>query len=168
MAETEARLRALGLVLPPPTPTHFSYLPALKHGNVVYVAGQIPKISADRLVATGLLGKDVDDAAARDAVRLCVLHALSWVAHLVDGHLDEVEQILRVNYFFQVGDGGGHRMSEFADVGSSLLVALFDARGSHPRSVVGVRELPRNAPVLINMDVAIRTSNSTGLAEQAG
>ena len=151
----DARLQALGLALPQLTPTHFSYLPALRHGSTVYVAGQIPKLSVDQLLVQGAVGEQVAEAQARESVQLCVLHALSWVAHHAHGSLDAVEQILRVNYFFQVGERASTRLSAIADAGSELLVAIFGSQGRHPRSVMGVRELPRNAPVLISMDVAL-------------
>ncbi|MBD9429490.1 RidA family protein [Achromobacter sp. ACM03] len=157
----DARLQALGLALPQPTPTHYAYLPALRHGSTVYVAGQIPKLSADQLLVQGAVGEQVGEAAAREAVRLCVLHALSWVAHHAQGSLDAVEQVLRVNYFFQVGERASTRLSAIADTGSELLVAIFGRQGEHPRSVIGVRELPRNAPVLVSMDVALTAADSS-------
>lgn len=157
MTDADSRLKALGLVLPPPTPTHFSYLPALRHGSTVYVAGQIPKLTADSVLVQGAVGVEVGEAEARVAVRLCVLHALSWVSHLAGGSLTSVEQVLRVNYFFQVGERGSARLSAIADTGSELLAVLFGAGGPHPRSVIGVRELPRNSPVLISMDIALAT-----------
>lgn len=151
------RLQALGHELPAPTGTQFDYLPASRHGRTVYVAGQIPKVAERRLLAYGILGKEVDQDLAIRSTQLCVLHALAWVRSLV-GSLDEnVERILRVNFFFQVPEETFGSMSEIADAGSRLLVAaLGEERGRHPRSVIGVRELPRNAPVLIDMDVAVR------------
>lgn len=150
------RLARLGLSLPAPTPTVFSYRPALRYGNVVHVAGQIPKVGVDRLSVTGSLGRDVPEEDAAAATRLCILHALAWVAHCAGGHLETVDQILRVNYFFQVPEGGFGRISQVADAGSNLLTELFEAKGQHARSVIGVRELPRCSPVLIDMDVAVR------------
>lgn len=155
MSSISERVKALGLELPPPTPTHFSYLPALRHGNTVYVAGQIPKISADTLLAYGVVDEDVLEPAAREAVRLCVLHALAWVAHHAQDDIQAVDQVLRVNFFFQVGASASQRLSAIADAGSELLVDVLGQRGAHPRSVIGVKELPRNAPVLLNMDVAL-------------
>lgn len=156
MTDADFRLKALGLALPQPVPTHFAYLPALRHGHTVYVAGQIPKLTADTLLVQGAVGGVVSEAQACEAVRLCVLHALSWVSHLAGGSLRSVEQVLRVNYFFQVGEPSSARLSAIADTGSELLVALFGTAGAHPRSVVGVRELPRHAPVLVSMDVALK------------
>lgn len=149
------RLRRGGFELPEPTATHYDYLPAVLHGNTVFIAGQIPKISADRLMVCGVLGRDVDSDLAREATQLCVLHALSWVQALTFGLESTVAQILRVNYYFQVPPGGYGQMSDVADAGSQLLAEALGNRGRHARSVIGVSELPRNSPVLIDMDVAI-------------
>lgn len=158
----EQRLRALGHVLPEPTATHYAYLPALCHRGTVHVAGQIPKLSADRLMAYGRLGEaGVPDALGAEATRLCILHALSWVRHY-GGTLGAVEQILRVNYFFQVPTSGYPGMSAMADAGSMLLMEAFGKAGRHPRSVIGVATLPRDAPVLVDMDVALRPESFPG------
>lgn len=155
MPNADERLRALGLALPPPTPTLFSYAPAIRYRDTVHVAGQIPKTGADTLLAQGVVGESVGAGLGREAVRLCVLHALAWVRDLAGGTLAGVDRVLRVNYFFQVGRDRG-RWSELADEGSELLVAVFGDRGRHPRSVIGVSELPRNAPVLVDLDIALR------------
>lgn len=150
------RLRALGHELPSPAATHFDYLPASRYGQTVFVAGQIPKVTDSSLLAYGVVGKDVEQDLAIRATQLCVLHALAWIRSLA-GNLDEnVERILRVNFFFQVPEESFGGMSQIADAGSQLLAAVLGPRGRHPRSVIGVRELPRNAPVLIDMDVAVR------------
>jgi len=154
MHKVDERLRELGLALPLPTATLFSYVPAIRYRDTVHVAGQIPKTSADTLLVQGVVGDSVNEADARAAVKLCVLHGLAWVAHHAGGTLDAVEQVLRVDYFFQAGRSRGG-LSMLADEGSELLIALFGDAGRHPRSVIGVSELPRNAPVLVSMDIAL-------------
>lgn len=153
--EAVARLRREGYALPTPTETHYDYLPAVLSGKSVAVAGQIPKLSVDTLMAYGVLGVDVGGELAKEATRLCVLHALSWV-HRLSGGLDStVAQVLRVNYYFQVAPEPYREMSTIADAGSQLLAIALGTRGRHARSVIGVKELPRNSPVLIDMDVAL-------------
>ena len=155
MSAIERRLAELGLALPRANPTVYAYQPAIRHGNLIYLAGQIPKVNADTLVCTGRLGDAVGLDEAIVAMRACVLNALAWIDELTRTDQAQVVQILRMNYFFQVADGHGLSLSRIADAGSELLVAIFGDRGRHPRSVIGVAELPRNSPVLINMDLAV-------------
>ena len=50
---------------------------------------------------------------------------------------------------------GGEAISEIADAASSLLVAIFRDAGRHPRSVLGVTQLPQSAPVLIELTLEL-------------
>ena len=123
---------------------------------MVYVGGQIPKTADDQLSVYGVLGREVSEADAAVAAQLCILNAMAWVSHLSKRGLDDVEQVLRLTYYFQVPEGGFGRMSQVADAGSSLLEQILGDKGQHVRSVIGLRELPRNSPVMIDMDIAMR------------
>jgi enamine deaminase RidA (YjgF/YER057c/UK114 family) len=46
------------------------------------------------------------------------------------------------------------------DAASNLLSELFGERGRHARSAVGVSELPRTAPVEIEMVIAVRAKGT--------
>jgi len=156
MAELRRRLSQLGLALPPANATVFMYQPGVRHGDLICIAGQIPKLSQDTLTATGKVGDaTLQEAELQLAVRTCVLNALAWIDELTRSDGAQVAQILRVNYFFQVTGNHQQSLSRLADAGSSLLVDVFGEKGRHARSVMGVVELPRNAPVLIDMDVAL-------------
>lgn len=67
----------LGLTLPPVNGTSYSYQPALRVGDTLYLAGQIPKVSADAVLHTGRLGVDVGFEAAAECVSCCMLNALA-------------------------------------------------------------------------------------------
>lgn len=155
MSAIRSRLAQLGLELPGANPTVFAYQPAIRHGDLIWIAGQIPKISKDTLITTGKVGETVPEQDAHKAVQTCILNALAWIDELTRQDRAQVAQILRVNYFFQVSSVPVLSLSHLADTGSSLLVNVFGDQGRHPRSVMGVTELPRNSPVLIDMDVAL-------------
>ncbi len=156
----EQRLERLGLTLSTPFATMFAYQPAMRHGNTVHVGGQIPKITDEHLSVYGVLGQDVSEANAVGAVRLCILNSLSWIAHLAQDGLGDIEQVLRLNYYFQVPLSGFGRMSQVADAGSSLLENILGEKGRHVRSVLGMCELPRNSPVMLDMVVALRPAST--------
>ena len=60
MSQIAQRLQALGLPLTPANPTAFDYQPAIRHGKLICVAGQIPKLDKTTLVCTGRLGESVN------------------------------------------------------------------------------------------------------------
>ena len=43
------------------------------------------------------------------------------------------------------------------DAGSNLLIEIFGDSGTHARSAIGVAELPRGAPVEIDLVVRVNT-----------
>jgi enamine deaminase RidA (YjgF/YER057c/UK114 family) len=72
----EARLAALGLTLPTPAPVVANYVPAVRSGNLVFLAGQIPR-SADGKVITGKVPATLSEEQAQAAARTCAKSAAS-------------------------------------------------------------------------------------------
>jgi enamine deaminase RidA (YjgF/YER057c/UK114 family) len=148
----EDKLREMGLILPPPATPTFQYVPVTIHAGVAYVSGQLPK-EGDEVRITGKVGGGVDLETAQRAARICILQGLSCLKAAI-GNLDAVERVLKVTGFVASAPGFVQQ-PKVIDAASSLLVEVFGDRGRHARSAVGVAELPRNAPVEIEMVVAI-------------
>ena len=73
----EARLAELGIALPPVTAPAFDYVPAVVHGGLVWISGQLPRAADGSLPHLGRLGEEVDVETARKAAELCALQALA-------------------------------------------------------------------------------------------
>ena len=56
----EARLKELGIELPPAKPPLYAYVPVVVEGGLAWVSGQLPWTGDTTLVATGKLGAGVD------------------------------------------------------------------------------------------------------------
>ena len=151
MPTPSERLEAMGLELPEPAVPAFNYDPVVVHGDLAYVSGQLPKEDGEVWI-TGRVGEEVDVEAAQHAARVCILQGLAVVAAAVGG-LAHVTRIVRVTGFVASGPGF-HRQPHVLDAASTLLVEVFGDAGRHARSAVGVAELPRNAPVEIELIVA--------------
>ncbi|MEP3245663.1 MAG: RidA family protein [Sneathiella sp.] len=147
------RLAQLARSLPKPEPTKFAYIPVALHEKTAYLAGQIPKHDG-ALAHCGLVGDQISIEEAKSAACICAEQALSWFNHQAGG-LENMSRILRLTYFIAHSDGF-EGISEVADAASEYLVEVLGEIGNHSRSVIGVRSLPRNAPVLIEMTVALR------------
>jgi enamine deaminase RidA (YjgF/YER057c/UK114 family) len=130
------------------------YVPLVRHGDVVYVSGQIPRVG-DTVVVTGRAGAEVPLARAQEAARICTLRALALLQRSL-GSLDQVDRILRLGVYVQcAADFTQH--SEVADGASDLLCqVLGDAVGAHARTSVGVYQLPKNATVELELSAAVR------------
>lgn len=140
------------LSLPEPEPTVFDYNPITVHNRIAYLAGQIPKRHG-RVAYCGLVGEAVSFEEAKQAARICAEQTLAWLNQSAGG-LDNVEQILRLKCFVAHADGFA-LISDIADAASALLIETFGDAGRHSRSVIGVRSLPRNAPVMIETTAAL-------------
>jgi enamine deaminase RidA (YjgF/YER057c/UK114 family) len=149
----EERLRQLGIRIPKPEVTSFGYIPVSIYKNIAYLAGQIPKFEGS-LFASGKIGCEVNLVKAKESARICILQGLGWLQEYI-GSLDNVERILRMDAYLSIAPGF-ESLSEIVDAASDLLVSIFGESGRHPRSVIGVAFLPRNAPILIELTVAIK------------
>jgi enamine deaminase RidA (YjgF/YER057c/UK114 family) len=150
--EPEARLAKLGLALPPtPEPTG-SFLTAVGHGDLVFVAGHACWENG-RFIA-GRLGEDMDVEDGRRAARLAVLCCLSTLKAQL-GQLSRVHRFLKLLGMVRATpDFAG--VTPVIDGGSDLLIELFGDRGRHARSAVGMSTLPSRCAVEIEMVVAIQ------------
>ncbi|MCA0424071.1 MAG: RidA family protein [Proteobacteria bacterium] len=147
-----AAVARLGHAFEPSLKAGGNYLPAVRHGETLYVAGQIPK--SDRgIVITGRVGDAVSLEAARGAAALCALRALAAVREAV-GTLDAVVGVLRLNVFVQ-STPEFTQHSEVGDGASDLLIEVLGDAGRHPRTSVGVYSLPKNVPVELDATFAV-------------
>ena len=147
------KLAALGLTLPTAAAPVAAYVPAVKTGNLVFTAGQLPVVDG-KLVLTGKVGSDVTPDDAKKMAEICALNALAAISLVED--IDQIEKIVRVGGFVN-GIPGFVAIPAVVNGASELLIKLFgDVNGKHARTAVGVAELPLNAPVEIEMVVQLK------------
>ena len=147
------KLASLGLTLPTAAAPVAAYVPAVKTGNLVFTAGQLPVVDGT-LVLTGKVGSDVTPEDAKKMAEICALNALAAISLVAD--IDQIEKIVRVGGFVN-GIPGFVAIPAVVNGASELLIKLFgDVNGKHARTAVGVAELPLNAPVEIEMVVQLK------------
>ena len=150
-----ARLAALGLVLPPVPVPAASYVPAVRHGDLIVVSGQLPTVDG-RVIATGRVGDgpgEHDVAAAAELARRCALNVLAAAASVAGG-LDAIASVLRLGVFVASGDGFAEQHL-VANGASELMLAVLGPDAAHARAAVGVPSLPRGAPVEVEAILAV-------------
>ena len=154
MSETpEARLAALGLALPPAPAPLAAYVPAVRTGQHVYTAGQLPMVDG-KLLMTGKVGAKVSTAEAAALARTATLNALAAVAS-VTGDLSAVVRVVKVTGFV-ASDPAFTSQPQVVNGASELLLEVFGEAGRHARSAVGTAALPFDAPVEIELIVEVR------------
>ena len=150
-ATPSARLKELGLALPPVVPPVAAYVPALRAGDFVYTSGQLPLVAGE-LQAAGKVGAEVTPEHAKEMARICGLNALAAIDALVG--IDAVEQVVKVVGFVASAPGFSGQ-PQVINGASELFGEVFGDAGKHARSAVGVAELPLNAAVEVEMIVRV-------------
>lgn len=137
--------------LPPFNKAVANYLPAVRSGNLIFTAGQTPKIN-------GVLrykGKVDDDDYQKgiDAAELCALNCISVIEECI-GNLENVKRIIKVSGFVNaVPEFTKHAI--VMDGATDILVKIFGDNGIPVRSAVGMSSLPGDATIEIEMIVEV-------------
>ena len=148
------KIESLGLTLPVAALPVAAYVPAVKTGNLVFVAGQLPLVDG-KIVKEGKVGKEVTPEEAKEMAQVCALNALAAIALVAD--IDQIEKIVRVGGFVN-GIPGFVAIPAVINGASELLIKLFgEVNGKHARTAIGVAELPLNAPVEVEMVVQLKS-----------
>ena len=147
------KIESLGLTLPVAALPVAAYVPAVKTGNLVFVAGQLPLVDG-KIVKEGKVGKEVSPEEAKDMAQVCALNALAAIALVAD--LDQIERVVRVGGFVN-GIPGFTAIPPIVNGASELFIKLFgEVNGKHARTAIGVAELPLNAPVEVEVLVQLK------------
>jgi len=144
-----ARLTELGLELPAVAAPLAAYVPAVRTGNLVFTAGQLPMVDG-KLVRTGKVGKDVTPEQAAELARIAAFNALAAIDALVG--LDAVTRVVKVVGFVASAPGFTGQPAVINGA-STFLGEIFGEAGAHARSAVGVSELPLDSPVEVELVV---------------
>lgn len=140
--------------IPAPIGTEYDYIMGARHGRIVFLAGQISKTAnAQTIHATGRCGIEIDLPTAKRCAEIAAGQVLAWLSEQLEGG-EAIDRILRMNVYVAVGDAPID-ISDIAESASSTLIAALGERGRHPRSVIGVARLPRNAPVLLEVTASV-------------
>ncbi len=149
------RLHELGLTLPPvPTPAA-AYVPAVRTGQYVWTAGQLPMV-AGALPVTGKVGDGeglVPPESAYQQARVAALNALAALAEQA-GSLDRVARVVKV-IGYVASDPSFTGQPQVVNGASELIGQVFGEAGRHARTAVGVAVLPMDAPVEIEIVVEL-------------
>ncbi len=157
--QVEAKLEALGLLLPEPLKAPpgmrlpFAYVRV--RGNRAYIAGHGPQNPDGSLAKPlGKVGADLSLEEGYQAARLVALSILGSLKRTL-GDLDRVTAWLRV--FGMVNSAPGFTQQPSVLNGfSDLILELYGAEaGQHARSAVGIAELAVGIPVEIEAEVEI-------------
>lgn len=153
MGETiEKRLIDLGVTLPAAAAPAANYVPFMRTGNLVFTAGQLP-LEDGKLQITGLLGRDVDTAAGKEAAKLCAINILAQAKAAI-GDLEKIRRLVKITVFVASAPDFTEQHL-VANGASDFLVEVLGEPGKHARAAVGTASLPLNAAVEIEAVIEV-------------
>ena len=145
-------IEQLGLRLPAAPKPVANYVPVVRVGDLLFLSGVLPSRDG-QLIMTGKLGAELSIEQGVDAAKAAALNALAIVKSEI-GSLDRVKRIVKM-----VGHiASAHGFTDQPQVlngASDLFVQIFGEAGRHARVAVGAAELPRRAPVEIELIVQV-------------
>lgn len=154
MAVIEKRIEDMGITLPDSPQPIANYVPAVRTGNLLFVAGLGPAAREDGATPSGKVGSDLTLEEGYEAARLVGINLLARLKSTL-GDLDRVERIVKLLSMVNCAPEFTQQ-PQVANGCSDLLVEVFGDKGRHARSAVGMASLPNDIPVEIEMVVEIR------------
>ena len=148
----EAKLKALGLELPPPPEPIATYVPAVRAGDLLFLSGVLPMRNG-QLAFSGKLGRDLTVEEGMEAAKLCLLNSLA-IAKQELGSLDRISRVIKIVGHVASAEGFVQQ-PQVLNGASDVLVAILGESGRHARVAVGAAELPRRAPVELEVIFSI-------------
>jgi enamine deaminase RidA (YjgF/YER057c/UK114 family) len=128
-----------------------AYVPAIRTGNIVFTAGQLPLVNGE-MAGTGKVGSEVSVDDAKKLAQICAINCLAAVETVAD--VNKIMKVVRVVGYVN-GIPGFTTQPAVVNGASELFLHIWGDAGKHARSAVGIAELPLNAPVEIELTVEI-------------
>ncbi|HEY8991637.1 MAG TPA: RidA family protein [Luteolibacter sp.] len=149
--QTLAKIESLGLTLPSVPAPIAAYVNCVRSGNLLFLSGGLP-IDGDRKVI-GKVPTEVTVEEGYEAARMVVLNRLAVIRDEI-GSLDKVKRIVALNGFV-ASPADFYDHPKVINGASELLLQIFEERGKHSRTALGVPALPLNVAVEINLIVEV-------------
>lgn len=148
----EKRLLELGVELPSPAAPAANYVPFAESGKFLFTSGQLP-IKDGKLMAMGLLGRELGTEAGKLAAKWCAVNVLAQAREAI-GDLQRIKRVVKITVFI-ASTPDYTEQHLVANGASDFLVAALGEKGRHARSAVGTASLPMNAPVEIEAIIEV-------------
>ncbi len=150
--DVRAKLAEKGLTLPVAAKPVAAYVPAVRTGNIVFTAGQLPLVDG-AMADTGKVGAEITQERAKELAEICAINALAAVELVAP--VDSIVKVVRIVCYV---NGAPAFVSQLlvANGASELFMHIWGEAGVAARSALGVAELPLNSPVEVELTVEVK------------
>ncbi len=149
----EAKLKSLGLELPPAPKPAGVYQPVVVVGNMAYVSGHGP-LKSDGTMITGRVGADLDQQAGYQAARQTGLAILASLRSKL-GSLDRVRRVVKTLGMVNAAPDFQQQPAVINGFSELFAEVFGQENGVGARSAVGMGSLPGNIAVEVEVILEI-------------
>lgn len=146
------KLAQLGITLPEVTPPVAAFVPFVRSGNQIFVAGHIAKENGKPWV--GQLGLSMTTELGIKAARAAAIDMLATL-NLAVGDLNKIQRIVKLMALVNSAPTFTEQHL-VANGASELLAQVFGESGKHARSAFGAAQLPFGSCVEIDLIAEVR------------
>jgi enamine deaminase RidA (YjgF/YER057c/UK114 family) len=147
MVSIYERLDALNIALPKLTLPVAAFVPFLRSGNLIFLAGHIAKIDSKPWV--GQLGSNLSTEQGKNAARAVAIDLMGTL-HAAVGDLNHIQRILKLMVLVN-STPAFTEQHLVANGASELFAQVFGDIGMHARSAFGAAQLPFGSCVEIDL-----------------
>lgn len=141
------KLSELKITLPQATPPAAAYIPFVRTGNLLFVAGHIAK--KDGKPWAGQLGREITTEQGKEAARGVAIDLMGTMQAAV-GDLNKVRQIVKLMVLVN-STATFTEQHLVANGASEIFAQVFGENGKHARSSFGVAQIPLGSCVEIDV-----------------
>lgn len=150
----EARLRELKIELPNASAPAANYVPFVRTGNLLVMAGQVCQWNGERRFI-GKVGRDFTVEQGQEAARLCGLNLIAQAKAALEGDLDRLVRCVRLGGFVN-STPDFTEQPRVINGASDLMVEVLGDAGRHARTAIGTNVLPFDLAVEVDAIFEVR------------
>lgn len=144
----DARLKDLGIELPNASNPAANYVPFVRSGNLLFMAGQVCQWNGERRFV-GKLGREFTVEQGQEAARLCGLNLLAQAKAALAGDLGRIVRCVRLGGFVN-STADFLEQPRVVNGASDLMVDVLGDAGRHARTAIGTNVLPFDLAVEVD------------------
>lgn len=148
MADLDAKLKEMGIVLPAVSMPAANYVPCNISGNILYVSGTLP-MKDGKPQFVGKVGREFSIEDGQACARLCAENILAHTKNALGGDLGRIKKLIRLGVFVNAPEDFTDH-PKVANGVSDMMVGLLGEAGKHARFAVGVSGLPFGVAVEVD------------------